>query len=106
MLCELAKLPALTLAGGRGTLLRVERVPIAAEIGEVGAARMGLHGEIQEWVALLADMVRHFFKIDEIESQPWLRAQKRQHIAPGLEESLCAHAGGEILCQQRCVVVA
>ncbi len=62
--------------------------------------------EIEERVALGADRPRHLLQVDQVEAEARIGAQQRDDVAPNHYETLRAHAVGEILRQQRRVVVA
>ena len=106
VLGQVLELAALALAGRCRALGGVECVPVAAEIGHVGPARMRVDGKVEERVALRADGAGHFLQVDQIEPEARIGAQQRDDVAPRQHEALGAHAVGELLRQQRRIVVA
>ena len=103
---KLAHLPALALAGRAGALRGVEPLPVAAEIGDIGTARMQMDIEVDKRIALLADAFGHFLQVDQIKARARLQLQQIGHFAPRGEKSLRAHFVREVLGDEWRIVVA
>src|SRR5262249_22789718 len=106
VLGERAQLPPLALAGRRGALGRVERLPVARQVGDVGSAWVFAHGKVDEGISLLADLLRHLLEVDEIEAQALLGLQQRDCLAPRQQEAFRTHMRAEATRDERSVVVA
>ena len=103
---QMLELAALFLAGRGRAFGGVERLPITVEIGDIGAARMGEHRQIEERVALRPDRLRHLLQVDEVEAKARVGAQQPDDVLPQRDEAVRAQGRGKILGQQRGVVVA
>ena len=99
-------LAALGLARRRRAPRGIEGVPVVAQRGDVGAARVGAGGKGEKRVGPAADRLRHFLQVDQIEGKAGIGGEQREDRAPQRGEFLRAQRRGEIRRQQRSVVVA
>ena len=90
---KLAHLPALALAGRAGALRGVEPLPVAAEIGDIGTARMQMDIEVDKRIALLADAFGHFLQIDQNSRSVTSRHAEKNRSALTLSEKCSAMSG-------------
>ena len=106
ILAKLLELLAFLLPGRGGTLSGVERVPIAAELRDIGAARMRKHRQMDEGIGLRPHRLRHLLQIDAIEAETWVRVQCGNHLMPEGDETLGVDLLEKTRVQQRRIVIA
>ena len=90
----------------RRALVAVELLPVGAELGEIGAARIGQHRQRHERIGLLADRLRHLVERHHVEAEVRFGRDEPADRLPQRREPAGRHGFTEGLGEQRAVVIA